>query len=212
MKYLKTYESHNSKEILNNIEDIFRDIEDLGCTVEYNKGAVGELTRIYIEKLGTINVPLSFIPPQVFVLSIQHLVSYLIKDYDIEIETRNDTTIIDHLSSKSEDGLIENDVEVISKSRIDFIKIVIYEKYPSDYYEGFLNFFRKKDKIRPKGADYDKVLELSSDCFVELVDKGYTVDNKYMENPYVQITKHPITEVVKIKIIHISLLMLKMMY
>jgi len=60
-------------------------------------------------------------------------------------------------------------------------------------YEGFFDIFKRNKYTKTKGADYDKVLELSADCFVELVDKGYTVDNKYMENPYVQITRHPIT-------------------
>lgn len=56
-------------------------------------------------------------------------------------------------------------------------------------YEGFFDIFKRNKYTKTKGADYDKVLELSADCFVELVDKGYTVDNKYMENPYVQITR-----------------------
>ena len=39
MKYLKKYkifESDSNKEMLDNIEDIFREIEDLGFKVEYN--------------------------------------------------------------------------------------------------------------------------------------------------------------------------------
>ena len=49
MKHLKTYkifESDSNKEMLYNIEDIFREIEDLGLKVEYNRGGVDEVTRI----------------------------------------------------------------------------------------------------------------------------------------------------------------------
>ena len=121
MKYLKKYkifESDSNKEMLDNIEDIFREIEDLGFKVEYNKGGVDEVTRIYIEKFDiygfsdqlVVNYsrPLPYIPGQEFVFALQHLISYVGQDYDIEIESICDSQCIDHLSSKSEDGLIEN--------------------------------------------------------------------------------------------------------
>ena len=138
MKHLKKYkifESDSNREMLHNIEDIFREIEDIGFKVEYNRGGVGEVTRIYIEKFDTYGFsdeprPLPYIPSQEFVLALQHLISYVSQDYDIEIESICDSQRIDHLSSKSEDGLIENDATIIGnyKAPIDYIKIVISNK------------------------------------------------------------------------------------
>lgn len=138
MKHLKTYkifESNSSKEFLNNIEDIFREIEDLGFKVEYNRGGVGEVTRIYIEKFDVYGFSqeereCKYYPTDEFVLALQHLISYVDQDYDIEIESICDSQCIDHLSSKSEDGLIENDVRIIGdyKAPIDYIKIIISNK------------------------------------------------------------------------------------
>lgn len=138
MKHLKTYkifESNSSKEFLNNIEDIFREIEDLGFKVEYNRGGVGEVTRIYIEKFDVYGFSqeereCKYYPTDEFVLALQHLISYVSQDYDIEIESICDSQCIDHLSSKSEDGLIENDVRIIGdyKAPIDYIKIIISNK------------------------------------------------------------------------------------
>jgi len=138
MKYLKKYkifESDSNKEMLDNIEDIFREIEDLGFKVEYNRGGVDEVTRIYIEKFDIYGFsdeprPLPYIPGQEFVFALQHLISYVGQDYDIEIESICDSQCIDHLSSKSEDGLIENDAAIIGnyKVPIDYIKIAISNK------------------------------------------------------------------------------------
>jgi hypothetical protein len=138
MRYLKTYnifEDNSNKEILDNIEDIFREIEDLGFKVEYNRGGVGEVTRIYIEKFAVYGFSqeereCKYHPTEEFVLALQHLISYVSQDYDIEIESICDSQCIDHLSSKSEDGLIENDVRIIGdyKAPIDYIKIVISQK------------------------------------------------------------------------------------
>ena len=138
MKHLKTYkifESDSNKEMLDNIEDIFREIEDLGFKVEYNRGGVGEVTRIYIEKFVVYGFSqeereCKYHPTEEFVLALQHLISYVSQDYDIEIESICDSQCIDHLSSKSEDGLIENDVTIIGnyKVPIDYIKIVISNK------------------------------------------------------------------------------------
>lgn len=58
-------------------------------------------------------------------------------------------------------------------------------------YEGFLDFFRKKKPQPSKvSINYNEVIQLTKDSFAELVDNGWTVNNKYMEFPYVQITKH----------------------
>jgi hypothetical protein len=138
MRYLKTYkifEDNSNKEVLDNIEDIFREIEDLGFKVEYNRGGVDEVTRIYIEKFAVYGFSqeereCKYYPTEEFVLALQHLISYVSQDYDIEIESICDSQCIDHLSSKSEDGLIENDVRIIGdyKAPIDYIKIVISQK------------------------------------------------------------------------------------
>ena len=144
MRYLKTYkifEDNSNKEVLDNIEDIFREIEDLGFKVEaslskpWTKESDDEVMRIYIEKFDVYGFsdeprPLPYIPGQEFVLALQHLISYVSQDYDIEIESICNSQCIDHLSSKSEDGLIENDVRIIGdyKVPIDYIKIVISNK------------------------------------------------------------------------------------
>jgi hypothetical protein len=145
MKYLKKYTLYNrvsketklfeSKQVLDNIEDIFREIEDLGFKIEYNRDGIGEVTRIYIELYDVYGFndelrPVSYIPGQEIVLALQHLISYVRQDYDIEIETICDSQCIDHLSSKSEDGLIENDAIIIGnyKVPIDYIRIVISNK------------------------------------------------------------------------------------
>ena len=138
MRHLKTYkifESDSNKEVLDNIEDIFREIEDLGFKVEYNRGGVGEVTRIYIEKFDVYGFSqeereCKYYPTEEFVLALQHLISYVSQDYDIEIESICNSQCIDHLSSKSEDGLIENDAKIIGnyKVPIDYIKIIISNK------------------------------------------------------------------------------------
>jgi hypothetical protein len=138
MKHLKTYkifESDSNKEMLDNIEDIFREIEDLGFKVEYNRGGVDEVTRIYIEKFAAYGFSeeereCKYYPTEEFVLALQHLISYVSQDYDIEIESICNSQCIDHLSSKSEDGLVENDAIIIGnyKSPIDYIKIIISNK------------------------------------------------------------------------------------
>ena len=145
MKYLKKYTLYErvsketklfeSKQVLDNIEDIFREIEDLGFKIEYNRDGIGEVTRIYIELYDVYGFndelrPVSYIPGQEIVLALQHLISYVRQDYDIEIETICDSQCIDHLSSKSEDGLIENDAIIIGnyKVPIDYIRIVISNK------------------------------------------------------------------------------------
>jgi len=129
MKYLKKYKLFESyKEILDNIEDIFREIEDIGFRIEYNKGGVDEITKIYIEKFDANNDSIPYIPNQDFVLALQHLISYLSKDYDIEIETIHQSQCVDFLSTK--DGLTEKDATIIGnyKAPIDYIRIVISNK------------------------------------------------------------------------------------
>ena len=146
MRYLKTYkifEDNSNKEVLDNIEDIFREIEDLGFKVEaslskpWTKESDDEVMRIYIEKFDVYGFSqeereCKYYPTDEFVSALLHLISYVSEsnlDYRIEIvddsqvvdvvsteseiEIICDSQCIDHLSSKSEDGLIENDVRII---------------------------------------------------------------------------------------------------
>jgi hypothetical protein len=150
MRYLKTYNKlFESSEFatsdeLSTIEDILLDIKDLDFRVEIHKNIGGEneelegeseVCRVYIEKFavyGFSDEPreVKYYPTDEFVLALQHLISYVDKNYDIEIESICDSQCIDHLSSKSEDGLIENDVRIIGdyKAPIDYIKIIISYK------------------------------------------------------------------------------------
>jgi hypothetical protein len=150
MRYLKTYnklfESNEfaTSDELSTIEDILLDIKDLDFSVEIHKNIGGEneeleseseVCRVYIEKFDTYGFSdepreVKYYPTDEFVLALQHLISYVDKNYDIEIESICDSQCIDHLSSKSEDGLIENDVRIIGdyKAPIDYIKIIISYK------------------------------------------------------------------------------------
>jgi hypothetical protein len=135
MKYLKKYKIFDSKQVLDNIEDIFREVEDLGYKVEYIRGGVDEILKIFIEKFDVYGFndeprPVTYIPSQEFVMALQHLISYVGSDYNIEIETISESKCVDHLSSKSEDGLVESDARIIGeyKEPIDYIRIVISNK------------------------------------------------------------------------------------
>ena len=130
MKYLKKYklfESDFNKEILNNIEDIFREIEDLGFKVEYNRGGVDELLKIYIESVKwdeTVENTQKYYPTQEFINSFLHLISYVKEsNLDYRIEVIDDSQVIDVLSTESEIGNIIN-----WKYPIDYIKVIISKK------------------------------------------------------------------------------------
>jgi len=130
MKYLKKYklfESDFNKEILYNIEDIFREIEDLGFKVEYNRGGVDELLKIYIESVKwdeTVENIQKYYPTQEFINSFLHLISYVKEsNLDYRIEVIDDSQVIDVLSTESEIGNIIN-----WKYPIDYIKVIISKK------------------------------------------------------------------------------------
>jgi hypothetical protein len=130
MKYLKKYklfESDFNKEILDNIEDIFREIEDLGFKVEYNRGGVDELLKIYIESVKwdeTVENIQKYYPTQEFINSFLHLISYVKEsNLDYRIEVIDDSQVIDVLSTESEIGNIIN-----WKYPIDYIKVIISKK------------------------------------------------------------------------------------
>jgi len=130
MKYLKKYklfESDFNKEILYNIEDIFREIEDLGFKVEYNRGGIDELLKIYIESVKwdeTVENIQKYYPTQEFINSFLHLISYVKEsNLDYRIEVIDDSQVIDVLSTESEIGNIIN-----WKYPIDYIKVIISKK------------------------------------------------------------------------------------
>jgi hypothetical protein len=116
-------ESNSNKEFLNNVEEIFRDIEDLGFTVEYNRGGVDELLKIYIEK-STYIKEVKYYPTGEFVNAFLHLASYSEEsNLDYRIEIIDDSQVIDVISTESE---IEGIVNL--NSPIDYIKVIISNK------------------------------------------------------------------------------------
>ena len=144
MRYLKKYklfeslgritnspiirESNSSKEVLNNIEEIFLEIQDIGFRVEYNRGGVDELLKIYIEKFETYGVAderdVKYYPTEEFVSAFLHLVSYVKEsNLDYRIEIIDDSQVVDVISTESE---IENIINW--KYPIDYIKVIISNK------------------------------------------------------------------------------------
>lgn len=131
MRYLKTYSKlfESNDKILSDIEDIFREIEDVGFKVEYNRGGVDELLKIYIEKFDTYGFSdesreVKYYPTQEFVNALLHLTSYVSEsNLDYRIEILDDTQVVDVLST-------ESDIEDIINLNfpIDYIKVIISNK------------------------------------------------------------------------------------
>jgi hypothetical protein len=131
MRYLKTYSKlfESNDKILSDIEDIFREIEDVGFKVEYNRGGVYELLKIYIEKFDTYGFSdesreVKYYPTQEFVNALLHLTSYVSEsNLDYRIEILDDTEVVDVLST-------ESDIEDIINLNfpIDYIKVIISNK------------------------------------------------------------------------------------
>jgi hypothetical protein len=158
MRYLKTYKIFESNEDtryatsdeVSNIEDILLNIKDLDFHVEIHKNIGGEnyscgpveveceVCRIYIEKFDVYGFSqeereCKYSPSEEFILTLKHLVSYVKEiDFDIEIESIDDSSVIDRVSS--EDGeLNDEDVSVFSRyelngTPISYIKIIITYK------------------------------------------------------------------------------------
>ncbi len=141
MKYLKTYklfESNSNKEILDNIEEIFREIEDLGFKVESHKNIDGsdegmesddELMRIWIEKFdiygfGEEPRDVKYYPTQEFVDALLHLISYVNEcDFEYRIEIHDNGEVVDTISTNEEvEGLVK------FNAPIDYLKIIISYK------------------------------------------------------------------------------------
>jgi hypothetical protein len=129
MKYLKKYKLFESdnKEVLNNVEEIFREISDVGFSVEYNRGGVDELLKIYIEKFdvyGFNDEPrdVKYYPSEEFVNAFLHLKSYVEEsNLSYRIEILDDSEVVDVLSTESDiEGIIN------LSSPISYIKVIIY--------------------------------------------------------------------------------------
>lgn len=141
MKYLKKYTLYKrvsketkifeSKKVLNNIEDIFREIEDIGFKIEYIRGGVDEILKIFIEKFdvyGFSDEPkhVTYMITQEIIDSLLHLVSYVKEsnlDYRIDI-------MLNQSYRRSISILTESEIEnmINWEEPIDYIKIVIRNK------------------------------------------------------------------------------------
>lgn len=132
MKYLKTYkifETDSNKEVLNDIEEIFRQISDVGFRVEYNREGVDELLKIYIEKFDTYgssdeSIDIKYYPTEEFVNAFLHMTSYVNEsNLDYRIEIIDDMEVMDVISTESQ---IENMINWAYP--IDYIKVIISHK------------------------------------------------------------------------------------
>jgi len=129
---------NSNKEILDNIEEIFREIEDLGFKVESYKNIDGsdegmesddELMRIWIEKFdiygfGEEPRDVKYYPTQEFVDALLHLISYVNEcDFEYRIEIHDNGEVVDTVSTNEEvEGLVK------FNAPIDYLKIIISYK------------------------------------------------------------------------------------
>lgn len=152
MKYLKKYNLYErvsketkifeSEQLLNNIEDIFREIEDTGLQIEYIRGddnptssgihfLKNQILKIFIEKFdvyGFSDEPrhVTYMITKEIIDSLLHLVSYVKEsnlDYKIDI-------MLNQSYRRSISILTESEIEnmINWKDPIDYIKIVISNK------------------------------------------------------------------------------------
>jgi len=180
MKYLKKYklfESNSNKEVLDDVEEIFREISDVGFKVEYNRGGVDELLKVYIEKFAVYGFSqeereCKYYPTQEFVNAFLHLTSYVNEsNLDHRIEVIDNSQVIDVLTTESE---IEDMVNW--KEPIDYIKVIISNKENNisestkPEYDGF-NYV--SDWKRP-GNPIREMLEVDiREILLEITDLGY---------------------------------------
>lgn len=150
MRYLKTYRKlFESSEFatadeLDNIEEILFNIKDLDFDVEIHKNVGGEdeeleseseIARVYIEQFDTYGFELEkreckYYPSKEFISTLQHLVSYVSEiGYNIEIESIDDSSVIDRVSSEDKD-ISDDDLLVFEykSAPISYIKIIITYK------------------------------------------------------------------------------------
>jgi hypothetical protein len=173
-------ESNSNKEVLDNIEEIFREIEDLGFKVESYKNIDGsdegmesddELMRIWIEKFAVYGFSqeereCKYYPTDEFVSALLHLTSYVTEsNLDYRIEMHDDSQVVDVVSSDSE---IENMVNW--EYPIDYIKIIV--SYKEDNVSESIEY--DADWKRP-GNSIREMLEVElREILLEITDLGYT--------------------------------------
>lgn len=167
-------ESNSNKEVLNNIEEIFREISDLGFKVEYNRGGVDELLKIYIEKFDTYGFDdepreVKYYPTEEFVNALLHLTSYVDEsNLDYRIEILDNSDVVDVLSTESE---IENIINW--KYPIDYIKVIVFgfPSYKEDNVSESIEY--NADWKRP-GNSIREMLEVElREILLEITDLGY---------------------------------------
>ena len=184
MKYLKTYklfESKSNKEVLDNIEEIFREIEDLGFKVESHKNIDGsdegmesddEVMRIWIEKFDVYGFSqeereCKYYPTDEFVNALLHLVSYVEEsNLDYRIEVLDNSEIIDVLST-------EIDIESIINLNfpIDYIKVII--SYKGDNISESIKPEYDADWKKPGNPIREELEKYLREILLEITDLGY---------------------------------------
>jgi len=173
MKYLKKYklfESNSNKEVLDDVEEIFREISDVGFKVEYNRGGVDELLKVYIEKFDVYGFSqeereCKYYPTQEFVNAFLHLTSYVNEsNLDHRIEIIDDSKVVDVISTESE---IEDMINW--KEPIDYIKVIISNK-ENNISEGLVYDVEWKKPGNP----IREMLEVDiREILLEITDLGY---------------------------------------
>jgi hypothetical protein len=184
MKYLKTYklfESNSNKEVLDNIEEIFREIEDLGFKVESYKNIDGsdegmesddEVMRIWIEKFDTYGFSdeereCKYYPTGEFVGALLHLTSYVTEsNLEYRIEIHDDSQVVDVVSSDDE---IENMINW--EYPIDYIKIIV--SYKEDSISESMKPEYDADWKRPGNPVREELEKYLREILLEITDLGY---------------------------------------
>jgi hypothetical protein len=175
MKYLKKYklfEYNSNKEVLDDVEEIFREISDVGFKVEYNRGGVDELLKIYIEKFdvyGFNDEPrdVKYYPTQEFVNAFLHMTSYVNEsNLDHRIEVIDNSQVIDVLTTEGE---IEDMINW--KEPIDYIKVII--SYKEDNISESIKP-EYDDEWKKPGNPIREMLEVElREILLEVIDMGY---------------------------------------
>jgi hypothetical protein len=175
MKYLKKYklfESNSNKEVLDDVEEIFREISDVGFKVEYNRGGVDELLKVYIEKFAVYGFSqeereCKYYPTQEFVNAFLHLTSYVNEsNLDHRIEIIDDSKVVDVISTESE---IEDMINW--KEPIDYIKVII--SYKEDNISESIKP-EYDDEWKKPGNPIREMLEVElREILLEVIDMGY---------------------------------------
>jgi hypothetical protein len=205
MRYLKRYneEVESFDNIISDIKDMSLDItdEDTNYTINvYSNNKINIQSKLYIDIIyGDDNILI--LNDEAFNF-LERVDKYIIDNgfkasvisYS-DAENEHDVDSDQHYTKfKDMESLIDNigsfddeEDDQIDSIRLEYRKDIIKE--------GFFDIFKRNKYTKPKGADYNKVIELSNDCFIDLTDSGYIVKNMFIHHgqdwePYIQITKH----------------------